>query len=96
MLGQAVLSADDVPVKSMYARDPQTWQEVAFGVIELDENDVVLTYNRAESALARRDPSEPSPIEKPSDLGRRRPIDSRWEIMSELPSSMAFRSRAPG
>jgi photoactive yellow protein len=36
---------------------PEDWNEVAFGVIELDLDMIVRTYNRAESSLAQRDPA---------------------------------------
>lgn len=40
--------------KDVYAANPESWQHVAFGVIELDDDDRVRGYNRAESALAQR------------------------------------------
>lgn len=49
-------SADDVSVKHIFGQSEAAWQRVAFGVIELDEDDVVRTYNSAESSLARRRP----------------------------------------
>lgn len=37
---------------------PEDWHEVAFGVIELDLDMIVRTFNRAESTLAQRDPAK--------------------------------------
>lgn len=48
-----VLTIDAVAMMS-----PEDWNEVAFGVIELDLGMIVRTYNSVESTLARRDPSK--------------------------------------
>jgi photoactive yellow protein len=46
---------DDLTAEAVAAMSPKDWNEVAFGVIELDLDMTVRTYNRAESSLAQRD-----------------------------------------
>lgn len=41
--------------EAVAAMSPDDWNEVVFGVIELDLDMIVRTYNHAESSLARRD-----------------------------------------
>lgn len=49
--------ADALTVDAVSTMTPEDWNEVAFGVIELDQDMIVRTYNRAESSLAQRDPA---------------------------------------
>ncbi len=50
--------AEALTAEALATMSPTDWDETAFGVIELDEHMIVCTYNRAESSLARRDPSQ--------------------------------------
>ena len=46
---------DALTAEAVAEMSAEDWNEVAFGVIELDLGMVVCTYNQAESSLARRD-----------------------------------------
>lgn len=46
---------DALTAEAVAAMSSEDWNEVAFGVIELDLGMIVCTYNQAESSLARRD-----------------------------------------
>lgn len=47
---------DVLTIAAVAMMSPREWNEVAFGVIELDLGMIVRTYNSVESTLARRDP----------------------------------------
>jgi len=49
---------DSLTAEAVATMSPEDWNEVAFGVIELDLAMMVRTYNSAESSLARRDPAK--------------------------------------
>lgn len=49
---------DSLTATAVASMNPEDWNRVAFGVIELDLTMVVVTYNSAESSLARRDPAK--------------------------------------
>jgi photoactive yellow protein len=52
------LDASEVSVSNMQSLTREQFDDLAFGIIELDRNFIVRNYNRPESLLARRTPED--------------------------------------
>lgn len=52
------LDASEVTIDNIHTLTREQYDELAFGIIELDRNFIVRNYNRPESLLARRRPED--------------------------------------